>query len=367
MEATVKTALILAGLSWDAPWQRHHIIASQLSTLGYDVDFVQSLSSTPFSLAAVWRRLMTRRAKVAHNPKPNGVTLRKVFNMPPGTWGNRLIGRIAAAFAFGEETHYDIVVFYIPKETTTEIINRVDHSLLVYDCVRDFTNWNGANTKEITDSERELVSRADLIVCDSFWLEAKLSQSYGIKPVQILPTIPSALIPQDDGAFRVDAIKRVLYFGSLSAHVDVSFLSKLHEYGCTVKFIGRSNIPLPSFIQDLGYEADQRILRDRIASECDLVVIPYKGRVDGVVPSKIPIAIASGRPILISKFFDSIQLANDELLSSTIFAYEDNNENIGEILASVYRKANLDADRASKCREFLDRNREENLVSKLGI
>lgn len=351
----MKKALILSGVKWNSPWQRHHIIAKSLVDCNYQVDFVEGIVSSKLTKNKILSIIKKKYSKsIGSNPTLKNLKIIKTLPAPRIALLEFLYKKNISKNILGE---YDIIITYIPRKEIIDLLNEISYKKLVYDCVRDFENWKDVDPS-ILESEAVLIKKSDEIWCDSFWLEEKLSQKTEKFINRIYPTIPKFLIDGIDkkNFKRKGKVKNILYFGTISEHVDISVFVYLASLGYEILFIGISDIKLPDFIINLGYISDQKELLSRISEISDLIIIPYKGNMDGVVPSKLNLCLASGKPLVISNFFDSRKISNEKLLKNSIYIYSDKSEII-EIIDRI-NNFNEFQKRISNVTEFLKYNAE---------
>lgn len=362
-----KNALIISGVNWDSPWQRHHIISSRLLESGYNVDFIESITSSSLSFKNIKRKINNLLAsKVVFKNNNAGVRLIKTPVSPPSSITN-ILDRITINLILSKtKKHYDIVIIYIPRKLTFDLLQQLNYSKLIYDCVRDFSTWPDIS-KQVVSYESNIISIANEIWCDSYWLEKKIStfiDNKGIvkKVTKILPTIPKEIFDKIEyNNFHIGEIKRITYFGSLSNHVDITALKFLYDNGFLINFIGKSDIKVPDFIIEHDYVTSQLELFEKIIAISDAIIIPYLGNMNGVIPSKLMLSLATGKPVFISSFYDSDYLASLNLLPDQLFCYKRKDEiliKINEILA-VESTHHIIEKKQLNCLAFLENNCEE--------
>ena len=353
----MKKALILSGIAWDSPWQRHQILSTFLACKGYEVDFVESVKSASLKLTKVINKIKensNKRGFSKRNQKHFYVNLIKSINPPAGIMCLDVFFARKAVESLRYD--YDLVVVYIPRSYTLEILSGIKYKRLIYDCVRDFEHWGGY-CNDIIVSERILLKKADNVFCDSYWLKDKLKE---YNPIQILPTIPSDLKIANINSFKVKVITSVVYFGTFSNHVCADTLEFLNSFGIKVGFIGQQNSLVPKCVKNHDYIPEQNKLVNYISNNFDAVIIPYKGNMDGVIPSKILLALTTGKPVIISRFHDSMVLANTPGFSESVYVY-DRFEDILDIIRLIEVKpCNNYLIRYEKLKKVLERNRDGN-------
>lgn len=311
----MKYALILSGISWNDSFQRHHQIAIALSELGYKVIFVNSIPSSKFSFIKLINKIKyikKRRKEKINNHKYSNITQKSLKLLWPGSlliniWNKYIIKKYAKQNF--ENIDFDIVIAYLPIETTFHFLKNISYKKLVYDCVRNFQGWGGY-PNNIKYWEQMLINKADKILCDSFYLKNYLNTLAKEKsPIQILPYVSSNI---NYLSMKIPSkIQKLAYIGTLDKHNDLELIQSLLDMNYTINIYGINNTTIvhKNFV-DKGYYNNLSLLQTHIKEDNDAIIIPYKGYMDGVIPAKLPLAISIGIPVFINSFYDSIQLKN---------------------------------------------------------
>ncbi len=309
----MKRALILSGIYWNEPFQRHQQFSCYLNHMGYEVFFLERIMSSKFSVSKFWNVIGRRLLKTGEysdlkikNELPEGIKpidyrfinpengIFKIYN----AWKiNEFIAEYGSKF--------NIIINYLPINTTRMIIEQLDYDFLVYDCVRNFSGW-GNYRKDILDEEKLLIKKSDIVFTDSFFLTDYMKQ-YQKQTIQFLPVASRKWV---EGCQRrkIPKIEHFAYFGSIEKHIDVNLLNSLANAGYIIHIWGVKGVNLGFKYMDHGYESDLRRLAYQITSIADAIILPYKGNMDGVIPAKLLQCLSTYMPIFISKFYDSICL-----------------------------------------------------------
>lgn len=352
MNGKKKTALILSGIGWSDTIQRHHMVAKELLAKGYQVDFVESIPSSRFTFGKLWNKWAKRsKGKSVNVAYDSGLAVHK-FPILPGGYRlldilNRLLFKFYIRKRIGKK--YNLIVTYLPVPVCLLFIDNLEHDLLVYDCVRNFDGWGGY-PKSVNSIEKSFLKEGDYILCDSFYLRDKIEQAGRKDVFQVLPSLNTGS-PVRLAAKSIGRIKKLVYFGTLSAHVDTDLLKILHSDGYEVHFWGKIEGAYTedelSFIISHGYIRDIEILLAEIHALGDAVIIPYKGNMDGVIPAKLLQALSLNIPVFTSSFYDT------ERLSDLLYVYKNPAELLS--LLGTFREAQFE-ERREKIREFVERN-----------
>lgn len=327
-----KKALILSGVHWDSPWQRHHIVSERLVEAGYSVDFVGGIITSKFTLKKLIKKLfimffaMINKVDGRHRNR-SIVNVISAFYFPPGIC-SLLFDSVSKKMLLRQiSSSYDLVVVYTPRRLTYNLLKEISCQKVVYDCVRDFSVWEDIG-QEVCRFELRLLSIVDAVWCDSNWIERKLTcqlnglgRELGVN--KIYPTLPREIFnSMSREMFHHPNIKSVLYFGSFSDHVDIKAFDVIHSLGYEINFIGVSDVEIPCYINKFGYTESQSDLFKKIIDLSEVIIIPYSGNMDGVIPSKLMLSLASGRKVVISSFYDSRCLVENPELFGSLFVYE---------------------------------------------
>jgi hypothetical protein len=308
-----RRAMILSGIPWDTTIQRHHNIAKLLADSGYEVYFIEGIPSSRFTVKKLIERLCNkfrrRRDHVFVNRDNIIVIKRKFVNPMRGVYWminkyqvKRLIKKT------GED--FDVVINYLPVNTTYYFLKQLKTKFTIYDCVRDFENWGGY-PNDINLIERELVLNSNLVLTDSYYLTNKIKNRHNaLNVLQILPTVDEEQLNVLSNSKLKSKIINILYFGSVGSHIDIEILNSLAKDDYQIHIIGDilDGISLDSRIIRHGFISDKGLLAKRIIDCADAIIIPYKGNMDGVIPAKLMQCMATGLPIFINKFYDSVEL-----------------------------------------------------------
>lgn len=302
--------VILSSVDWDAARQRHHAFAEGWARAGHRVFFVENTGSREpglRDLARVARRLGRilgggRRSGRARAPA--GVRVYNPLVLPP-TRGlfrkanSALFAPRVARMLREDGLGADPVVFaYLPTATTLSLLDGLQPSLAVYDCVDNFHGLPSA-PKDLAKTEAALLSRCGLVLTTSRTLyEEKrrlhpnvLELHHGTSEAFFLP-------PRPPGPHR-----RLAYFGTLWRALDYGPVAALAQAGFEVELIGpvkEAPPPLPSSVRMTGMLPHSE-LPARLAG-ADALLLPYADDEynRGVIPAKTYECLATGRPVLAS-------------------------------------------------------------------
>ena len=302
--------IILSGVRWDFLWQRHHILATLFARAGHPTVFVETSGlAYPHPNRATLRKVAARvrRAGGERSPAEKGLTVYAPPAVPPTyrvfRWLNRrlFVPRVVRDLG-GIAGPEPVVVAYPPSRTTLEVISGLRPRLVLYDCSDDYAHFPGA-PKDIIDTERELLRRADLVSCTSTRLLEKVRPA---RPDAFLsgPAVDyERFAPLQDS--RSDkGVRTVCFFGHVSRErIDFSVLRAVAEAGFEVRIVGglgqieKGFLEMPSI--DYRGEVPHAEFPAALAG-VDAFVLPYRvnGLTRGISPAKTYECLATGKPVV---------------------------------------------------------------------
>ncbi|KAF7775444.1 hypothetical protein PCIT_a1637 [Pseudoalteromonas citrea] len=326
-----KRVLILSGVNWDATFQRHHKVAEFFIDDGYDVDFVSGIKSTSLFTFKRWysylKAKFCTKPRSHSNPYPSSDFFEyKCFNIPHVTFLNDISAKILCRNM--RYDNYDHIIVYVPCSFTKSVLSLVSTDHLVYDCVRNFSDWPNIS-KNVILNEKDLLCLANTILVDSYYLRDKLTREHH-NVFQILPSVSDISLPKYECNPIRKTITKLAFFGTISSHFDMSILKVLESKSIELLFWGVDDLGIVDeydFITAMGYESNETSLLESIMSNSDGIIIPYKGVMNGVIPAKIMQCLLTGMPVFISDFYDS------RIMKDNLYIYKNPNE-LGHLLSS---------------------------------
>jgi glycosyltransferase involved in cell wall biosynthesis len=298
--------LVISNVAWDFVWQRHQTLAA-LFAREQDVLYCE----IPGVRAVGWADLgrIFRRLRMLSRPAPANLPPRLRLLRPfvlPATNGlfcafndwqmKRLVAREPALRA-----GVDLVVNYSVARTALQLIARVPHQRLVFDCTDDLPAVRGVPAF-FADDERRLLQLADLTVVPSRVLE----QRKGPLARRCVRLPHGALVER----FRLpskpapaDGRLTLLYYGHLHRqHLDFDLLDGLARArpSWRIILVGPVVTPhaFPANIELPGQQPHER-LRD-FAAQADVLLLPYvlNHYTQAVLPAKTYECLTTGRPVV---------------------------------------------------------------------
>lgn len=299
--------VLLSGVRWGFLWQRHHALATCFARAGYTTVFVETTglaNPRPSALAKVKARLLGGGAGrdvgdglIVYSPRVLPPTL-AVFREANQRF---LVPRVARALGrvVGKSP---IVVAYPPTRTTLDLISALDPRLVFYDRADDYRRFPGV-PKDLPDTERELLMRADLVSCTSTPL---LEGARRLRPDAFLsgPAVdydlfapvrerPPALPPRTVG-----------FFGQLGRErIDSGILRAVAGAGYRVRLVGDADRADGELLREPNVEYVGEIPHQRLPEALDGVdalLLPYKKSplARAISPAKTYECLATGRPVV---------------------------------------------------------------------
>ncbi len=310
MSGSRRQVVILSTIDWDTAWQRHQIFAAAFAAQGAEVFFIENTGFRNPSwrdMPRVWRRARNQvfpAAVSGANIIPEGVRVFSPRVLPP-TWKSfrrlnssllipRLLRQLRRA---GLRDGADCVV-YGPTPTMIELARRLAPGSVVYDCASNFRAHPCA-PGDFDAIERELLSLADRVVCDSdFLFEQKRAEHPRVDKIH-------QGVPED--FFKVKPPRGTwddaCYYGTWSSDLDERVPDSLAAAGLTVTVRGFTKGNAPSLAPAVRRcPPVERSDLARTLEEHEVFILPYRLTpfLMGVMPAKIYECLATGRPVIAS-------------------------------------------------------------------
>lgn len=352
----MKKALLLTGIYWKDPLQRHQQFASYLSKLGYKVYFVEHIVSSKFSFKKVIKLFKVVKSKRTdqQNEIPPHVHLVNMRFINPGKGLFAIVNFlkvIKMTKVLGKK--YDLVINYLPINTTRFILNNVESKKIIYDCVRNFIGWGGYY-KNIQKEEEHLSQIVNAIFCDSYYLKNKFRNAE-VPVIQFFPIANDKWLEGCVIKRNILEIKKIGYFGTIDKHIDVNAFKLLINRGYEIHFWGVIECEIDLKLYKHGYVKDLEVLASQIITTVDAIVLPYRGNMDGVIPAKMLQALSTRLPVFCSNFYDS------RCLKKYMYIYN-NKKELLELISDYSLKQHMKKIKGTE--EFLGGKNESNQFEK---
>ena len=302
------TALFISNIRWDFVRQRHQTMAT-LCARDYDVVFceIPGVRRPNWKdLARLWGRLKPA-SRSWSEPPPAGVRVVRPPVLPAISPGwcrlNAFLLDRWLAWHPALRGGVDLIVNYSAARTALQLIDRVPHRRLVYDCTDDWLAVRGI-PEFLPADERQLLRQADLTLVPSRTLLAR--KRAGARRCVQLPH--GALVERFLVAPRPPARLEhlvLLYYGHLHhQHLDFALLDRIarERPGWRLLLVGPVKTPhtFPPNVTLTGQVPHER-LREYV-EQADVLLLPYalNGYTEAVMPAKTYECLATGRPVMAS-------------------------------------------------------------------
>ena len=343
--------VILSGVRWDFLWQRHQTLATLFAGAGYPTVYVETTGLTnPRLTGSTLRRVFDRirRSGGAGEKKSpeRDLTVYAPLTAPPTNgafrWSNAkfLLPQIISDLRKIAGPR-PVVVAYPPTRTTLGLISGLDPRVVLYDCSDDYQRFPGA-PKDIGETERELLLRADLVSCTSAPL---LERARSIRPDAFLS--PPAV---DYERFAVlqgpcAEINTVCFFGHVSLErIDVDVLRTIAGAGFEVRILGGIERDLIGMTGvDYRGEVSHAGLPSALAG-VDAFLLPYKlnALTRSISPAKTYECLATGKPVVAAHLPAMLDLAGYVYLAQRKEDYVDVLRNLRRLESEEKRLARIE-------------------------
>jgi len=304
--------VILSGVRWDFLWQRHQTLATLFAGAGYPTVFVETTGLanprlTGDTLRKVFARVLRSGGAGVEPPAERNLTVYTPLTAPPTyrafRWSNAklLVPRVLSDLGKIAGAH-PVVVAYPPTRTTLDLISGLQPRLVLYDCSDDYEHFPGA-PKDIGETERELLLRADLVSCTSAYLLEKTrplrSDAFLNGPAVEYKRFAVLQDPHPDGD-----IHTVCFFGHVSRErIDFDALRTIAEAGFELRIVGSVEKDL---FEIPGIDHRGEVSHDGLPAALagvDAFVLPYKvnGLTRAISPAKTYECLATGKPVVAAR------------------------------------------------------------------
>ena len=301
---------ILAGVRWDFLWQRHQALAERFARAGYPTVFVETTGlSNPRPNGATLRKVLgrVRNAGGRKAPQENGLVVYSPVAAPPTLGAFRRLNRAFFVPRVARDLSEilgprPMVVAYPPTRTTLDLISALDPRLVIYDCADDYGHFPGV-PGDIAETERELISTADLVSCTSTTLLERVRAS---RPDAFLsgPAVDYELFAAVQGERPPGGVNTVCFLGHASRRrLDLSVLRAVARAGFEVRLLGELDRSDRGLLRTAGIDYRGAIPHKHLPAALagvDAFVLPYRidGLTRGISPAKTYECLATGKPVV---------------------------------------------------------------------
>ena len=319
-----RVTLFVANIEWKFIWQRHQTLAV-LFAQDSDVVFCE----IPGIRRVGWRdlpRLWARCRQLLASPRtaaaetlPPGVRVVRPWVLPAtNKFFCALNAWLLVRFLRGEpelRQGVDLIVNYSPTRTARQLLDRVPHRRLVYDCTNDWLSVRGVPAT-LAEDERDLLARADLVLVSGE--ELRHRKAAGTRRIAVVPE--GVLLERFEGISAPPPSQpaTLLYYGHIHRqHLDLAALDELArlrpEWRLVLVGPVRTPHAFPPNVEMRGQLAHTAL---RAAIEpAHVLLLPYllNDYTRCVFPAKTYECLATGRPVVATPLPALVEVAGDLL------------------------------------------------------
>lgn len=310
--------LCLSSIDWDFIWQGHQEIMSRYAAQGHRVLFVENTGARAPRLKDLsrmrrrWRNWRRGSYGVREERANVFVFSPLVIPLPHSriaTWFNRwilvlILRRWMKAVGF---TH-PIVWSFLPTRMTLDLLDHIEHRLLIYYCIDRFTA-SSPTARKIAQAETRLVRRADLVFVTSHALfdycaplNAKVHHfPFGVD-LSTFDRLRDATVPSDLASLPRPVIG---YVGGIHQWLDQPLIQAVaaRHPGFSFVLVGPAQTEtaalaaLPN-VHLVGQRTHEEL--PRYIQAFDVGIIPYRltEYTRHVYPTKLTEYLALGKPVV---------------------------------------------------------------------
>jgi glycosyltransferase involved in cell wall biosynthesis len=348
--------VILSGVRWDFLWQRHQTLATLFAGAGYPTVFVETTGLanprlTRNTLRRIYGRIRHSGGEGEKQSAERDLTVYAPLTAPPTygafRWSNAklLVPRIISDLRKIAGPH-PVVVAYPPTRTTLGLISGLDPRLVLYDCSDDYEHFPGA-PKDIGETERELLLRADLVSCTSARL---LKKARSIRPDAFLsgPAVDYERFAVLQGPFTGAEVRTVCFFGHMSVErIDFDGLRAIAGAGFELRIVGSLGSAEKDFFEIPGVDYKGEVSHAGLPSALagvDAFVLPYKvnSLTRSISPAKTYEWLATGKPVVAADLPAMRDLAGYVYIAQRPEDYVDVLRNLQRLETEEKRRARIE-------------------------
>jgi len=348
--------VILSGVRWDFLWQRHQTLATLFAGAGYPTVFVETTGlANPRLTGNTLRRVLGRVRRFGgageKPPAERNLTVYAPLTAPPTygafRWSNEklLVPRIISDLRKIAGLH-PVVVAYPPTRTTLGLISGLDPGLVLYDCSDDYEHFPGV-PKDIGETERELLMRADLVSCTSAHL---LKKARSIRPDAFLsgPAVDYERFAVLQGPLPGGEISTVCFFGHVSLErIDFDAMRAIAGAGFELRIVGGLGSVEKDFFEIPGLDYRGEVSHVGLPSALagvDAFVLPYKvnALTRSISPAKTYECLATGKPVVAAHLPAMRDLAGHVYLAQRSEDYVEVLRNLKRLETEEKRRARIE-------------------------
>lgn len=343
----------ISPIDWNFLRQRHQIFMEILAKSGNRVFYIENINPTPslgpsFLLKALKRigKIFLKKTSLK-NAIPSNLTIITPFVIPfrdpvSEFINKKILLKLLCRHIRLKLSKKPIVWTYLATSHSLELINNLQPSLLIYDCVFD-ASLHPSSPRDIVISETKVIKASDIIFTDNSYLFEKCKKinpvTYNIPPGVSIEFIEALESGEDISLPEKIQRPMICFFGGIEAmRIDIDLIVYIADkkpdwsvvlFGPAIKtdlsVFRKKNIFL---MGTLAHNVLPLYLR-----KMDAFILPYKITpfTRSIFPAKIFECLASGKPIV------ATPLEELKFIESGLIEIAGTNEAFVEALESVIK------------------------------
>ena len=360
--------IIVSTNDWNGFWFQRQEFATRFAAMGHRVFFINRIPQrTPMPGRLIRWIFSNRQSRKIINPVPEGVMVLSPFILPPYK-RLRFINRYLWKRLWKQVPEKDrpvspVLITYQPTYNVQDLSDCVGASRLVYINTHVYDE-DPSCPKDLLVSEAQVVSKADVLMADSFYNVKRLTKY--VPGAKVHRAMPGVDVERFFSAYRGDEVEKsetLLFFGDIGSYLDLEIYNFLAEK-YKVVFVGIVN---PSVSGDISNRIEvmppvpspelPEVLR-----RADVLTIFYKDSdyVKGILPAKFFECLATGKPLFVSG------LPETKIYSNVIYYIENGADEVESLMSNLAeleslprkearRKVALEADWGNRYNRFYER------------
>lgn len=325
--------LIVSSDDWDDLWYQRQEFASRFARAGHRVFYLNKTLQRRPRLHHFKKRFMTpQRHKTRKNPRPASLRVVTPVWLPPVQCLRRLNRVLIRRTLKPLGVRSPVLIAAVPTWNTIDLIDLVGPSKVVYLNVHNYDD-DERILRQLLESEKVLVERADLLFADAAHNARRLARISGGRVVHRAP--PGVDYEEFRTAFRGDETDRrrtLYYFGGIGPHLDLSVYGALADR-MKVVFVGVVDPAVRNRIPE-GIEVRPPVSNSELPDalrDADVLAISYRDSpyIRGVIPAKLFECMATGKPILVSGLPETLAYED------AIYNFDGSQEQAGRIIEGL--------------------------------
>lgn len=339
-----KKLIYLMHIPWTWAKQRPQFLAEELND--------------EFQVDVIYKKPFSGKNQSLEKARVSLVPLRLLpFNARSGVV--RMLNRLLTAYYLSSRVSACKFVWVTSPDLFALLPKLRSDQVLIYDCMDDMLSFSSIKDNRnvfqfFREIEKLLINRADVVLCSSNNLAAKLKARYNVESVHIVNNgISDSLFQVNQSEFQnvlntINGKTNIVYIGTISKWMDwnMILLSLNVDQDLVYHFVGPMESPVPIHERILAYGPKSHQAVKGIMAESDILIMPFivNDLIESVNPVKLYEYIYSGKPCV------SVRYGETETFQDYVYLYNGLDEYLGilkELKKSDY-KAKSEYSRAVK-------------------